>query len=123
MARAAIFLRAKQEPRGTAANAFNGGRDKHRNVDTNTVARSGRALKPTGLRLQKFLGRRNERILHEISDMGSTKTRIMGPQDVARYKSALDRIQVLRTHIHHVLDLEEYLQLALEPRFTFSVDP
>ena len=28
----------------------------------------------------------------------------MDPQDVATYKSALGRVQVLRIHIHHVLD-------------------
>ena len=52
----------------------NGGKDKPRNVDTNIVTRSGRAPKPTQLRLQKFLEWRNEKRLHGMSYTGSMET-------------------------------------------------
>ena len=66
-----MFLRAER----------NGSREKKRNVDTNTMTRSGRlgASKPTGLRLQRLLERINERILHRTSDTGSMETPYYGP--------------------------------------------
>ena len=72
--------RGRDKHRNVVTRAFqqctktNRGREKYRNVDTNIVARSSSAPKPTGLRFQKFLERRNERILHEMSDMGSKET-------------------------------------------------